>query len=148
MNKAWQEILTEAKGRGDLLIALKKAQDKYGYLPGELIAELAKRFDLSIGDVYGVGTFYSFLSTKPQGRNEIRICKSVPCFLKNCETIIDWVEKELGIKPGESTADSKFSLQLTNCIGHCDEAPAMMVNDEIHVNLTPRKISKILQSYK
>ena len=104
--------------------------------------------DMSISDVYGVATFYSFLSIKPQGRNIIRICKSIPCFLKNYQTVIETIEREIGIKPGETTPDGKFSLQLTNCIGACDKAPAMMVNDDVHVDLTPGKISQILKEYK
>jgi len=136
------------KEQEDLLVLLEKAQAKYGYLPEETMAELAKRLALSISDVYGVATFYSFLSTKPQGRNVIRICKSMPCYLKHCQTIINTVAKEIGIKPGETTADGRFSFQLTNCIGACDKAPAMMINNDVYGNLTPRKISRILKTYK
>ena len=138
----------QSKGQADLLIRLKEAQNKFGYLPEEVVVELAKSLDISISDVYGVATFYSFLSTRPQGRNIIRICKSLPCFLKNSQTIIESVGKEIGIKPSETTPDGRFSFQLTNCIGACDKAPAMMINDEVHVDLTPSKISQILKAYK
>jgi NADH-quinone oxidoreductase subunit E len=136
------------KGQEELLVLLQKAQNELGYLSEESMAELAKSLDLSISDVYGVATFYSFLSAKPLGRNIIRICKSIPCYLKNCQIIIDTVEKEIGIKPGETTPDGKFSFQLTNCIGACDKAPAMMINNDVYVNLTPSKISEILKAYK
>ena len=141
-------IPTQGKKQEDLLILLEEAQNKLGYLPEELMAELAKSLDMSISDVYGVATFYSFLSTKPQGRNVIRICKCLPCLLKNAQTIIESVEREIGIKPGETAPDGKFSFELTNCIGACDEAPAMMLNNEVHVNLTPGKISQILKACK
>ena len=141
-------IPTQGKRQEDLLILLEEAQNKLGYLPEELMAELAKSLDMSISDVYGVATFYSFLSTKPQGRNVIRICKCLPCLLKNAQAIIESVERETGIKPGETTPDGKFSFELTNCIGACDEAPAMMLNGEVHVNLTPGKISQILKACK
>ena len=141
-------IPTQGKRQEDLLILLEEAQNKLGYLPEELMAELAKSLDMSISDVYGVATFYSFLSTKPQGRNVIRICKCLPCLLKNAQAIIESVERETGIKPGETTPDGKFSFELTNCIGACDEAPAMMLNNEVHVNLTPGKISQILKACK
>ena len=141
-------IPTQGKKQEDLLILLEEAQNKLGYLPEELMAELAKSLDMSISDVYGVATFYSFLSTKPQGRNVIRICKCLPCLLKNAQAIIESVERETGIKPGETTPDGKFSFELTNCIGACDEAPAMMLNNEVHVNLTPGKISQILKACK
>ena len=136
------------KGQEELLILLQKAQSKFGYLSEESVAELAKSLALSMSDVYGVATFYSFLSTKPLGRNVIRICKSMSCYLKNCQTIINTVEKEIGIKPGETTTDGKFSFQLTNCIGACDKAPAMMINSNVYDDLTPRKVSRILKAYK
>ena len=139
---------TQSKDQKNLLVLLEEAQDKFGYLSQELMAELAEILGLSISEIYGVATFYSFLSTKPQGRNVIRVCQSMPCFLKNSQSIIESVEKEIGIKPGETTPDGKFSFELTNCIGACDEAPAMMLNNDVHVNLTPRKISQILKAYK
>ena len=148
MNKSKEMTPIQGKGRENLVVLLAEAQSKFGYLSGESLIEVAKSLDLSISDVYGVATFYSFLSTKPLGRNVIRICKSLPCFLKNCQTIIESVEREIGIKPGETTPDGKFSFQLTNCIGACDEAPAMMINNEVYTDLTPNKISQILRSYK
>jgi len=143
-----QVISTEQKGPEDLLVLLEEAQKESGYLSEELMVELAESLDIPVNDVYGVASFYSFLSTKPLGRNVIRICKSLPCYLKNCQTIIESVEKEIGIKPGETTPDGRFSFQLTNCIGLCDGAPAMLINNDAHVDLTPSKISQILQNYK
>jgi len=141
-------ILTPPRGREDLLGLLREAQDKFGYVPEKVMAGLAESLEIPINEVYGVASFYSFLSTKPLGRNVIRICKSLPCYLKHCQTIIETVEKELGIKPGETTPDGRFSFQLTNCIGLCDQAPAMMINYDAHVDLTPEKIAQILQNYK
>lgn len=135
-------------GRADLLERLKQAQHRYGYLPEKTIARIARALDMPIGEVYGVATFYSFLATKPQGRNIIRVCKSLPCFLKNSQMIIDSIEGEMGIKPGETTPDGRFSFQLTNCIGACDKAPAMMINSDVHTDLTPGKIARILRAYK
>ena len=138
----------QGKGRQDLLVLLEEAQNKSGYLSEDLIAGLAQSLDMSLSDVYGVATFYSFLSTRPQGKNVIRICQSLPCYLKNSEMIIKSVGDEIGIKPGETTPDGKFSFELTNCIGACDEAPVMLINHDLHGNLTPQKISKIIKSYK
>lgn len=143
-----QGISTRHKGQEDLLVLLKEAQNAFGYVPEETIAELAESLEIPINDVYGVASFYSFLSTKPLGRNVIRICKSLPCYLKHCQTIIESVAKEIGIKPGETTPDGRFSFQLTNCIGACDKAPAMMINNDVHIDLTPEKISQILKTYK
>jgi len=146
--KKIQDLATiEGRGREELLELLKQGQERFGYLSDEFLARIAKRLDLALGEVYGVATFYSFLSTRPQGINVIRICKSLPCYLKNSSLIIESVRKELGIRPGETTDDGKFSFELTNCIGACDKAPAMMINDDVFGNLTTGKISQILREY-
>ena len=141
-------IAVQGNKRDNLIALLKEAQHKFGYVTEELMAEMAESLDMSVNDVYGVASFYSFISTKPLGRNIIRICKSLPCYLKHCQTIIESVEKELEIKPGETTPDRRFSFELTNCIGLCDQAPAMMINDDVHGDLTPEKIAHILKAYK
>ena len=148
MEKAQGGITARSKDRESLLVLLKETQSKFGYLSQEHLAGLAESLDIPVSDVYGVDTFYSFLSTRPLGRNVIRVCKSLPCYLKNSLSIINSVEQEIGIRPGETTLDGRFSFQLTNCIGACDKAPAMMINHDIHGNLTPEKISRILAKYK
>jgi NADH:ubiquinone oxidoreductase subunit E len=132
---------------GNLLPALEKAQDRFHYLSPKFMTNTADSLNLSVSDVYGVSTFYSFLSTWPLGANVIRVCKSLPCYLKGSEMILKSIEDSLGIKPGETTPDGRFSLELANCIGACDQAPAMLVNQDVHGNLTARKISKILKQY-
>ncbi len=134
--------------RETLLERLIGAQRKSGYLSEKAMSAAARSLSLPLSEVYGVATFYAFISVKPRGRNVIRICKSLPCYMKNGGRIAARVEKEIGIRPGASTADGKFSFEWTNCIGACDQAPAMLVNDDLHGNLTPRKISGILKSYK
>ena len=134
--------------RKDIILKLKEAQKRFGYIPEEVIRSLAESLDLPVNEVYGVTSFYSFLSTKPLGRNVIRVCKSLPCYLKNSEMIIEAVGKELEIMPGETTADRRFSFDLTNCIGQCDKAPAMLINGDVHGDLTPEKIKQILKNYK
>jgi NADH:ubiquinone oxidoreductase subunit E len=131
--------------RLDLLVLLKKEQEKSGYVSEQYIEQIAQDKDLSIGEVYGVATFYHFLSTRPLGRNVIRVCKSIPCYLKSSQLVVEMIQAELGIKPGETTTDGAFSLQLTNCIGACDQAPAMLLNHELYGNLTPARIAQILE---
>jgi NADH:ubiquinone oxidoreductase subunit E len=133
--------------RKNLLPALKKAQENFHCASQGFMTDIAQSMNLSLGDVYGVATFYSFLSTKPAGANVIRVCKSLPCYLKNSHAILSCLEDLLGIRPGETTSDKLFTLELTNCIGACDRAPAMLINNDVHGSLTPKKISKILKSY-
>jgi len=148
MNKIQKETPAQVKDHDNLLVLLKETQNKFGYLSQELLAELAQNLDLPISDVYGVATFYSFLSTKPLGRNVIRVCKSLPCYLKNSQPIVDCIAQEIGVEPGETTADGRFSFQLTNCIGACDKAPAMMINHDVYGDLTPEKIAEVLAGYQ
>jgi len=148
VNQIQEEISIRGKNQHQLLELLKEVQDRFGYLSGEALVEVARVLGLSIGEVYGVASFYSFLSTKPMGKNVIRVCKSVPCFLKNSAPIIESVKKELGINPGETTPDGRFSFELASCIGACEKAPAMMINHDVHGDLTPEKISQILKGYR
>ena len=132
----------------EILSLLQEAQSRDGYLSKGIMCEIAESLGISRSDVYGIATFYSFLSTRPLGRNVIRVCKSLPCYLKNSEAIIESVANEIGIKPGETTVDGRYTLEMTNCIGACDKAPAMLINNDVHGELTPKKISIILHDYK
>jgi NADH:ubiquinone oxidoreductase subunit E len=85
---------------------------------------------------------------RPLGRHVIKMCKSVPCYLKNNRPVIDAVEKELGVGPGQTSRDGLFSLQMVNCIGACDKAPAMMIDDEVFGDLTPERVPEILARYR
>ena len=145
---AGKEVITPLKERAELVERLKETQRQYGHVPEEVVVALAESLAVPVHEVYGVASFYSFLTTRPLGRNVIRVCRSLPCYLKNAEMIVESVAKELGIGPGETTADGRFSFELTNCIGLCDHAPAMLINQDPHVDLTPEKIKQILKSYK
>jgi NADH-quinone oxidoreductase E subunit len=140
---------TEVREKHDKLLSiLKKEQEKKGCLSEAFITKTAKNMNMTVSEVFGVATFYSFLSTKPQGRNVIRVCGNIPCYLKGSERVVERIRKEIGIAPGETTADGRFTLEIANCIGACDQAPAMLVNDDLHGSLTPSKIGKILNEYK
>ena len=135
-----------SRGREQLLALLRDEQERARYIHEQFIEQLARSMGLSVSEVYGVATFYHFLSTIPLGQNVIRVCKSLPCYLKSSQLVLETVQVELGIASGETTPDGRFSLQLTNCIGACDLAPAMLLNHDLHGNLTPRKIVQILEA--
>lgn len=143
-----KEVITLPEGRADLVMCLQEAQRRHGHVSEKVIAALAESLAIPAHEVYGVASFYSFLSIKPLGRNVIRVCKSLPCYLKSAEVIMEAVEKELGISLGETTPDGRFTFELTNCIGLCDRAPAMLINQDPHLDLTPEKIKQILESYR
>jgi len=128
-------------------VRLEEAQQTHGYVSERLLEELARSLGVTVGEVYGVATFYSFISTQPRGEYVVRVCKGVPCDLRQLPQIISAIEAAVGVRFGETTPDGKFSLELTNCIGACDHAPAMLVNSELHTDLTPEAVPRILRAY-
>ena len=147
MVHAPQNLSLSDKKREDLLALLKGAQAEHQHISRDFLTDAARSLDIPVNDVFGVATFYAFLSVAPMGRHVIRVCRNLPCYLKNSTMIIESVKKEINIRPGETTPDGRFSLALASCIGACDMAPAMMVNHDVHGNLTPGRISDILKSY-
>ena len=133
--------------RSSLLPILQELVRRESYLTPQAIIEVAKELDLSATEVYGVATFYSFLDVQPRGKYKIRICKSLTCNAKN-KAVLDELEKLLKIKVGGTTLDRRFSLLMTNCIGQCDHAPAMLINEEVYTDLTPEKVREIINHYK
>lgn len=146
MEDRLRQVTAKGQESGDVVGLLKEAAELCGGLGGDTIRQIASWLGVPAARLYGVATFYSFLSVEPLGKNVIRVCRSVPCFLKNGERVVEAVHNCLGIRPGETTRDGKFTLELVNCIGACDVAPAMMVNDGVYGDLTPEKVGRILRT--
>ena len=134
------------KNRDSLLPILQDIQIKYGYISDFAQQEVARILDIHPVEVYGVITFYSFLSTKPKGKYIVRLCQTISCDLSGKEVIAHTIEKELGIKFGETSDDKKYSLEYVNCMGMCDQGPAMLINDRVFTKLTPHSVVEILNS--
>jgi NADH:ubiquinone oxidoreductase subunit E len=132
----------------NLLVLLERTRDVYGYIPEHALTDLAVQLSIPVVDVYAAATFYRALPLKPVGRHVIKVCKSVPCYLKHNRPVIDALERELGIAPGHTSQDGLFSLELVNCIGACDNAPAMMIDDDVFGDLTPERVMEILAGYR
>jgi len=104
----------------------------------------AQYFHVTESKVCGVVSFYSFLSDKPKGKYVIRICKDVPCYINDSESILKTLEQKLGIHPGETTPDNLFTLEYSACLGACDHSPVIRINEKTYTDLTPDKIKAIL----
>ena len=139
---------TSDRKRENLLALLNDVQRKNGYLSKENLEDISRAVELPLSEVFSVSSFYSFLTKKPTGMHVIRICQSLPCYMKNAQMIVEAIDAYLGISPGQTSADGLFSVELVNCIGGCDEAPAMLVDNTLHGNLTAEGIVRILDSYK
>ncbi|MEW6034209.1 MAG: NADH-quinone oxidoreductase subunit NuoE [Chloroflexota bacterium] len=142
-----EALAASYKQQRDLLSFIKAVHQRRGYLTGEDLDRVAAAWDVPLGEVYGIATFYSFLGARPLGRNVVKVCKSTPCCLNHCDDVAREVQKELGIGHGQTTADGAFSLMLVNCIGACDRAPAMMVNDDVYQDVAPSRVREVLNKY-
>jgi NADH-quinone oxidoreductase subunit E len=138
----------DARIEKNLLVLLERTRDVYGYLPDHALRGLAEQLGIPVVDVYAAATFYRSFPLKPTGKHVIKVCKSVPCYLKHNQLVIDAVERELGIADGETSHDGLFSLQMANCIGACDKAPAMMIDNTVFGDLTPERVAEILTGYR
>lgn len=144
------ELLAEKYGkeRTSLLPILQDVQRKHNYISEYAQQEVARVLDIHPAEVYGVITFYSFLHHKPRGRNIIHVCRTIACDLAGKSEICATIQRELGIKFGETTKDKKITLEYTNCIGMCDQGPAMIVNEQVFTKLTPEKVVQIINDIK
>jgi NADP-reducing hydrogenase subunit HndA len=141
-------VIAEHKGEeGALMPVLQKAQDIYGYLPIEVQEHIALGMDIPLSEVYGVASFYSQFILNPKGEYAIAVCLGTACYVKGAGLLMDKLESLIGIKNGEITADRKFSLDATRCIGACGLAPVLTVNEEVYGRLTPDMIKGILDKY-
>jgi NADH-quinone oxidoreductase subunit E len=140
------EILASYKGeKAELIPILQEVQQEYGYLPEEALTQIAKFVDVPECTVFGVATFYAQFKLVPTGRNVIRVCRGTACHVRGGARILKEVEKQLGIKPGESTPDLEYALETVACIGACALAPNMTVNNHTHGRITTNKVSQILK---
>ncbi|MGB9770638.1 MAG: NADH-quinone oxidoreductase subunit NuoE [Candidatus Kapaibacteriota bacterium] len=135
-------------GRENLLPILQDIQRKFGFISDFAMQEIAHKLNIHPVEVYGVVTFYSFLSTEPKGKYVIRLCKTISCDLAGKDAIANTLERELGMKFGETSPDRKFTLEYCHCIGMCDQGPAMLINEEVHTKLTPSKVIEIIENLR
>ena len=147
-----KEILKEVKQypypSAACIDALKIVQTHRGWVSDEAIKDIAQFLDISNEDVDGVATFYSRIYRKPVGRNVILLCDGVSCMILGYETIYEHISKKLHISYGQTTPDDRYTLLPISCLGDCDHAPAMMVNNDHFNKLTLEKVDEILENYK
>jgi NADH:ubiquinone oxidoreductase subunit E len=143
------EIINRYKGKkGALIPILNEIQNEIGFLPIEIQEKVAKGLNIPEKEVYGVVTFYSFFSLTPRGKNNIKVCLGTACFVRGGKKITEKIIKELGIEPGETTADREYSLQVNRCLGVCGISPVMVVNDKIFRKVNPGEVVNIINSNK
>lgn len=136
-----------ARSPDALIQALHRAQGLFGYLREDALQHIARGLHLPISKVHGVVTFYHFFTTTPRGKHRVLCCKGTACYVKGAERVIQKLEDELGVGMGETTRDNRFTLETARCLGSCGLAPAVMVDSDVHGNLSPVRVRRVLAGY-
>jgi NADH-quinone oxidoreductase subunit E len=126
-----------------LMFIVQRERD--GWLDPPAVAYLADRLGVRITDIWEVATFYSMINTKPVGKYHVQVCRTLSCKILGADKITEHCSKRLGIKPGETTPDGRFSLSEVECLGSCGTAPMLQLGFDYHENLTPQKVDEILE---
>ena len=146
-----QEICQKYAPRKDNLIQILheiQDQDPQHYISPEAVDIVAEYLKIPVNHIYGVLTFYTMYSTKPRGKNIIRLCESPPCYIKGSDNMLRKMKILLGINVGETTKDGLFTLEFTSCLGVCGNAPVMMINDDVYGDLTEEKVEEIIEKIR
>ena len=131
-----------------LMMILSDIQKEYGYIPLEVQELVSQKTGISVAEIYGVVTFYSFFSLKPKGKNVVGCCLGTACYVKGGQQIIDKFSEILGIKPGETSEDGLFTLDALRCIGACGIAPAVQINGQVYPKMTVDQVPTLIEKYK
>ncbi len=134
--------------KGALIPLLQEAQEIYGYLPEEVMLQIARELKVPFSKVFGVATFYAQFHLKPRGRNIIRVCTGTACHVRGSDRLLESIQQALGLQGEGTTEDLRYTLETVACLGACGLAPAMMVNDDTYGRLTPAKAVDVLKQYK
>ena len=139
------DILSQSDGKsGDLIPILQEVQEKFGYLPEGVMAGIAKFLRLPESTVYGVGTFYAQFKFTPTGKRIVKVCRGTACHVRGGVRILNEVERQLGIKPGETTDDLEYSLETIACFGSCALAPVVVIDKTVYGRMTTKKVAEVL----
>ncbi len=140
-------ILAGQRGRDSLIPILQKVQGELGYLPEEAISEIAHSLGLAPSDIYGVASFYSQFRFQRQGEHTIKVCQGTACHVRGAKRIMETVCNELGVRPGGTTEDYRFSVERVACFGSCALAPVVVVDNTVYGRMTTTKVRQVLSEY-
>lgn len=141
-------IAEQKKKPGPLMPVMQKAQSLFGALTIDVQELIAEQLGIPMSDVYGVATFYSQFALEPKGEHIISVCMGTACYVRNIEKIMEKLSEELGVEPGQTTPDNRFTLEATRCLGCCGLAPVIMIDDQVYGRLVPSDVPGILAKYE
>ncbi len=148
-DKEYHQIFSGFEGQeGDLIPILQRTQERFRYLPEGAIRQISQFLRISENQIYGVASFYSQFRFTAPGRNSIKVCLGTACHVRGGQILLDAVERELEIDPGETTADGRYDLQRVACLGCCALAPVVQINEDIYSRMTVIRLKEILANYE
>jgi len=135
-----------ASHKGNLITLLQEIQRVFGYLPEDSLKIVSNCMKIPMSRIYGIATFYSQFHLKPRGRNIICVCRGTACHIKGGKTVLETLQKQLGISDGETTPDYRFTLETASCLGACAMGSVVMIGNTYHGRMTPTKIESLVNS--
>ncbi|MFW5804180.1 MAG: NADH-quinone oxidoreductase subunit NuoE [bacterium] len=135
-------------GRDQLIPILQEMQEKFGYLSEEIIVAVGKHLSLPASKIYGVATFYNQFRFQPMGKYHIQVCRGTACHVLGSQTVLEKLQKQLGITAGQTTRDLMFSIEVVACIGACGLAPVLSINGEFYAKVTSDSITEIINNLR
>jgi len=142
------EVSQKEYAESYLIAVLHKAQELYGYLPQDVMDQVADKMQIPTAHIWGVATFYHYFNLKPVGKNIVSVCMGTACYVKGADKVLEALKRELDIQVGETTEDKLFTLQEARCLGACGIAPVIMINDKIYGELDPKKTVNLINQYR
>jgi len=142
------EIALLPTRRSACIEALRVVQRRRGWVDDQGLREVADYLEMSPDEVDGVATFYNLIHRRPVGKHVIRVCASVSCWILGCDSLIDALRSRLGVELGGTTTDGRFTLLSIQCLGTCDHAPALMIDEDTHRDVSAESLNEILERYK
>ena len=136
------------EGRSSLVGALQDVSEEFGYLPEEVLEDLSDRLNVPLSHMYSLATFYTSFRLEPLGKHHCSVCVGTACHVRGAELVVDVIERELGIRAGETTKDGNFTLEKVNCLGACALGPLVVIDGEYHGKMDQRKVTKLLKQYE
>jgi len=141
-------VKTYGSKKHAVIMMLQDIQDKYNYLPQDVLKDLSKRIDVPLSRIYSIATYYKLFSLKPKGRHLCQVCLGTACHVRGSGKILGKLERELEIAPGETTEDLRFTFESVRCVGACSLAPVVIIDEEAHGRLSQDQIPELLGKYK
>ncbi|HUT67137.1 MAG TPA: NADH-quinone oxidoreductase subunit NuoE [Dehalococcoidales bacterium] len=131
-----------------LISLLQDIQAEFNYIPQDVLIKISQKLDIPLSQVFSVATFFQAFSLRPRGRHTITVCLGTACHVKGGQRLVDKMERDFGLKPGETTEDERFTLETANCLGCCALGPVVVVDGKYESQVNPEKLDKILKKYE